>query len=417
MIENFKIDSNEIDKLKHINNDDKNFRIENLNLFNSTGFPGKKEEDWKFSDTKAIFSKNFGKLSLDNSNSKETDIKLIKDFDHNYMFLVNGKLVKSDFKFEDKSKIKISNYHEEKFSEKKSENPFICLNHALSNSGYYLEIEEGYKFEKVLVIYNLFTKDLSSQILNNKNKIVIKKNSELHTVNYTINRSKNKFINNSYESTILFENSKYKNICIQAGKSDGFFHKFSNNKLKSDSNFSSFIFSSGLKFYKQDINVDLEGENSECDIKAALFLDNDEHQEIKTKINHLVPNCKSYQKIKNVLDSEGKGIYQGKIYVKDIAQKTNAYQLSKALLLDDNSEFNSKPELEIYADDVKCSHGSTSGSIDENSIHYLMTRGLTKKEAIQLLINGFLNEIISEIKSSTIRKFVENKIELQIHGY
>ena len=417
MIENFKIDSNEIDKINLVNKDDKNFRIENLNAFNNTGFPSRKEEDWKFSDTKAIFSKNFKKLNFNNSNSKDTDIKLIKDFDHNYMFLVNGSLIKSDFKFEDKSKIKISNYHEEKFFEKKSKNPFICLNHALSNNGYYLEIKEGYKFEKVLVIYNLFTKDLANQILNNKNKIVIGKNSELHTVNYTINRSKNKFINNSYESAILLENSKYKNICIQAGKSDGYFHKFTNNKLKSDANFSSFIFSSGLKFNKQDINIDLEGENSECDIKAALFLDNDEHQEIKTKINHLVPNCKSYQKIKNVLDSEGKGIYQGKIYVKDIAQKTNAYQLSKALLLDDNSEFNSKPELEIYADDVKCSHGSTSGSIDENSIHYLMTRGLTKKEAIQLLINGFLNEIISEIKSSTIRKFVENKTELQIHGY
>ena len=417
MIENFKIDSNEIDKINFINKEDKNFRIENLNAFNSTGFPSKKEEDWKFSDTQAIFSKNFKKLNLDNSNSKETNIKLINDFDHNYIFLVNGKLINSEFKFEDKSKIKISNYYEEKFSEKNSKNPFICLNHALSNNGYYLEIKEGYKFEKVLVIYNLFTKDLSSQILNNKNKIVVGKNSELHTINYTINRSKNKFINNSYESTILFENSKYKNICIQAGKSDGYFHKFSNNRLKSDSNFSSFIFSSGLKFFKQDINIDLEGENSECDIKAALFLDNDEHQEIKTKINHLVPNCKSYQKIKNVLDSEGRGIYQGKIYVKDIAQKTNAYQLSKALLLDDNSEFNSKPELEIYADDVKCSHGSTSGSVDENSIHYLMTRGLTKKEAIQLLINGFLHEIVSEIKNPSIRKFVENKIELQIHGY
>ena len=417
MIENFKIEINEIDKINFINKEDKNFRIENLNAFNSMGFPSKKEEDWKFSDTQAIFSKNFKKLNLVNLNSKETDIKLIKDFDHNYMFLVNGKLVNSEFKFEDKSKIRISNYHEEKFSEKISKNPFICLNHALSNNGYYLEIKEGYKFEKVLVIYNLFTKDLSSQILNNKNKIVVGKNSELHTINYTINRSKNKFINNTYESTILSENSKYKNICIQASKSDGYFHKFSNNKLSSDSNFSSFIFSSGLKFYKQDINIDLEGENSECDIKAALFLDNEEQQEIKTKINHLVPNCKSYQKIKNVLDSEGKGIYQGKIYVKDIAQKTNAYQLSKALLLDDKSEFNSKPELEIYADDVKCSHGSTSGSIDENSIHYLMTRGLTKKEAIQLLINGFLNEIIGEIKSPTIRKFVENKIELQIHGY
>ena len=100
-----------------------------------------------------------------------------------------------------------------------------------------------------------------------------------------------------------------------------------------------------------------------------------------------------------------------------IAQKTNAYQLSKALLISENSEFDSKPELEIYADDVKCSHGSTSGNVDENSIHYLMTRGLTKKEATQLLINGFLKEIISEIKSDTIRKFVENKLEFQVYGY
>ena len=95
MIENFKIDSNEIDKINFINKEDKNFRIENLNAFNSTGFPSKKEEDWKFSDTQAIFSKNFKKLNLDNLNSKDKDIKLIKDFDHNYMFLVNGKLINS----------------------------------------------------------------------------------------------------------------------------------------------------------------------------------------------------------------------------------------------------------------------------------------------------------------------------------
>ena len=117
------------------------------------------------------------------------------------------------------------------------------------------------------------------------------------------------------------------------------------------------------------------------------------------------------------MDSNAKGVYQGKIFVKDLAQKTNAYQLSKALLISENSEFDSKPELEIYADDVKCSHGSTSGNVDENSIHYLMTRGLTKKEAVQLLINGFLKEIISDIKSDTIRKFVENKLEFQIYGY
>ena len=102
----------------------------------------------------------------------------------------------------------------------------------------------------------------------------------------------------------------------------------------------------------------------------------EEHQEIKTQINHLSPNCKSYQKIKNVLENDSIGVYQGKIFVKNIAQKTNAYQLSKALILDDQAEFNAKPELEIYADDVKCSHGSTSGSIDEDAIYYLMTRGI-----------------------------------------
>ena len=157
--------------------------------------------------------------------------------------------------------------------------------------------------------------------------------------------------------------------------------------------------------------------NCKCDILSALFLKNNDHQEVKTKINHLAPNCKSYQRVKKVLSSESKGVYQGKIYVKDIAQKTDAYQLSKALLLNDTAEFNSKPELEIYADDVKCSHGSTSGSIDEDSLYYLKTRGLTHEEATRLLIKGFLNDVIEFIKSKSIKKFIESKVEEQINGY
>ena len=153
-----------------------------------------------------------------------------------------------------------------------------------------------------------------------------------------------------------------------------------------------------------------------CNIMSALFLNKDEHQEIKTRINHLAPNCRSYQKVKKVLNSESKGIYQGKIYVKDIAQKTNAYQLSKALLINDNAEFNSKPELEIYADDVKCTHGSTSGNIDEDSLYYLMSRGLNREDSIKLLIKGFLNDIVESIKSHSIKSFVEKKLEDQING-
>ena len=417
MNENFKISPSEINKIKILNQKDKNFRLENLKLFNQQGFPSRNQEDWKFSDINQIFSKNFKNLESFKNEIKPKSINFIKEFDHNHILMVNGKLENSEFKFEDKNKIKIKSYNDSNFSLNNEENSLINLNNALSNNGLFLEVVDNYRFEKAIIIYNVFTDDLKDNLLNNKNKIILGKNSELHIVEYNINQSKNKFIYNTTENIILNENASLKNINLQANQNDGFFYKFSKGKMKSNSNYSSFIFSSGPKFNKIDAEFDLEGENCDCNIKSALFINRDKHQEIKTKINHLVPNCKSYQKIKSVVDAEGKGVYQGKIYVKDIAQKTNAYQLSKALLLSENSEFNSKPELEIYADDVKCSHGSTSGSVDDNSIHYLMTRGLNKKQAIQLLVNGFLNEIIGDIKSNSVRKFIENKIEIQIHGY
>ena len=239
----------------------------------------------------------------------------------------------------------------------------------------------------------------------------------IHIIEYTINQSNFKFINNSYESIFLEKNSKLKNLYLQSNKSNGFFHKFLKNKLSFNSDYSNLIFSSGLKFNKLDIECDLAGENIKCNILSGLFLNKNEHQEIKTSVNHLFPNCKSYQKVKNVLSSDSKGIFQGRIYVKDIAQKTDAYQLSKSLLLNENAEFNSKPELEIYADDVKCSHGSTSGSIDENSLHYLMTRGLSLEDSTKLLIKGFLNDVIELIKSPMIKKFIESKLEKQINGH
>ena len=417
MNENFKINPSEISKIKVLNQKDKNFRLENLKLFNQLGFPTRNHEDWKFSDINQIFSKNFKNLESFKNEIKPKSINFIKEFDHNHILMVNGKLESSEFKFEDKNKIKIKSYNDSNFSLNNEENSLINLNNALSNNGLFLEVADNYRFEKAIIIYNVFTDDLKDNLLNNKNKIILGKNSELHIVEYNINQSKNKFIYNTTENVILNENASLKTINLQANQNEGFFYKFSKGKMKSNSNYSSFIFSSGPKFNKIDAEFDLEGENCDCNIKSALFINKDKHQEIKTKINHLVPNCKSYQKIKSVVDAEGKGVYQGKIYVKDIAQKTNAYQLSKALLLSENSEFNSKPELEIYADDVKCSHGSTSGSVDENSIHYLMTRGLSKKQAVQLLVNGFLNEIIGDIKSNSVRKFIENKIEIQIHGY
>ena len=414
-MQNFQINFGQIDKNKKITTKEKNFRIKNLEFFKSTGFPNKRFEDWKFSDFKDIINKNFAELDVKKVSSKIKKISLLKEFKHNYILLVNGNLHSSNFEHEDKSKIKINSYKNE-IDYETSKNPLVCLNHALAEDGYYLEIEKNYKFKKVLVVYNFFTKEMKNKILNNKNKIKVNENAELHIIEYTNNESKSKFVNNVYETIILEKNSKLKNLFIQGDKSDGFFYKFLKNKLYQNSDMSNLIFTSGLKFNKLDIECDLVEENCKCSILAALFLKKNEHQEIKTLVNHLAPNCKSNQKVKNVLSSESKGVYQGKIYVKNIAQKTDAYQLSKALLLAEDSEFNSKPELEIYADDVKCSHGSSSGNIDEDSLHYLMTRGLNRQDSTKLLIKGFLNDIIQFIQSPTIKQFIESKLEDQING-
>ncbi len=414
MLQNFEINSNQIDKIKKITSEERNFRIKNLKIFNETGFPNKKFEDWKFSDFNEIVRKNFDYLETSEIKSEINKINLIKDFKHNFIIVVNGKLNSSNFDHEVKNKIKVSRYFNNN-SYEISENPLISLNHALADNGYLIEVEKNYKLKKTLVIYNIFTKDIENKILNTKNKIKVGENSEIHLLDYTINNFK--FINNVYENIFLEKNSKLKNLYIQNNNSEGYFHKFLKNKLYSNSDYSSLIFSSGLKFNKLDIECDLVEKNANCNILSALFLKNHEHQEIKTRINHLAPNCKSYQRVKEVVSNQSKGVYQGKIYVKDIAQKTDAYQLSKALLLNDEAEFNSKPELEIYADDVKCSHGSTSGNVDEDAIHYLMTRGLKREEATRLLIKGFLSDVIEFIKSDSIKKFVESILEKQVNGY
>ena len=410
---NFEINFDEINN-KKITLEEKEFRNKNLKLFNSLGFPNKRLENWKFTDLKEIIYRNFDQLNTKVGAANINKINLLKDFDHNYIFLVNGNLHTSNFDHEKKDKIKINSY-ENDVNYPTSTNSLVCLNHALAENGYSLEIEKNYKFKKALIIYNFFTKEVKNKILNIKNKIKINENSEIHFVEYTINESK--FINNVYEHIVLEKNSKLKSLYIQSNKNEGYFYKFLQNKPHYNSDYLGLIFSSGLKFNKMDIECDLIEKNCKCNILSALFLDKNEHQEIKTRINHLAPNCKSFQNVKKVLCSESKGVYQGKIYVKDKAQKTDAYQQSKALLLNDNAEFDSKPELEIYADDVKCSHGSTSGSVDEDSLYYLMTRGLNRDDAVKLLVKGFLDDVVEFIKSSSIKKFVNSKLEDRINEH
>jgi Fe-S cluster assembly protein SufD len=407
----------DVDKIKSLSNEEKVSRKKYLNTFLKTGFPNKKNEDWKFTDLNAILNKNFDKITNNFEFDLNKNFKMLESFDHNFILLTNGVLSKSNFNYEDEDKIVIKDFKDINTIIPVTTNNLTLLNKALSSGGYSLEVFENYKFKKPLIIYNYFSENLKNIILNNSNNTKLNKGSELTVVEYTIDNSKNNFIKNTLDKISLDNKAIYKNISIQNSKSSGHFYRYTQAALENNSSYQNFILTSGLKFNKSEIEVSLNKEESNCSILSALNISENEHQEIKTRINHYAPNCESYQKIKNVVNENGKGVYQGKIFVKDVAQKTNAYQLSKALILDDKAEFDAKPELEIYADDVKCSHGSTSGSIDKDAIHYLMTRGIDAKTAKKLLINGFLNDILDNISDTNLKKFVESTLEGQINGY
>jgi len=178
--------------------------------------------------------------------------------------------------------------------------------------------------------------------------------------------------------------------------------------------FENFLLSLGPNFIKNEIHCNLLENFSSCFINGIMLLNGDQHHELKTNVNHMYENCKSSQLVKSVLLGKSNGTYQGKIYVDERAQKTNGYQLSKALILSKESQFNSKPELEIYADDVKCSHGSTSGNIDEDFIFYLMSRGLTKNQANKMIVEGFLNEAIETITEPNIKILISELFKERI---
>ena len=412
MEELFNID---LDKISNSSNKEALDRKKNLELFFKKGLPNKKDESWKFTDFSLIINKNFKKIKNNHDFSFDEKIELIRDFDHNFIILVNGLLNSFDISFEDKSKVNIEKLNSLDDFKNQSSSNLNYLNKALSLGGFKIEIKENYKCKKPIIIYNYYSSNWENKIINNSNKIKLNQNTELTLIEYNVDEN-SKFLKNTFETVEIAKDSVLKSISIQKSKSKGYFYKNISGSQGYNSNYQNYILTSGLRFNRVEIEMSLEKENSNCFIMSGLSLGEGEHQEIKTRINHLAPNCKSYQKIKNVLEKDSNGIYQGKIYVKDVAQKTDAYQLSKALILDDLAEFNAKPELEIYADDVKCSHGSTSGSIDKDAVHYLMTRGIQFTEAKKLLINGFLNEIFENMSEQKIKTFLEKSIEGQING-
>ena len=414
MKEQLKIDFNKIQEVSNFSSRDIEIKKSYLNKFIENGFPNRKQENWKFLDINQIISNNISDLSFYNDYSIENKIDssiFIDDLEHNKIIFINGRIEKIDFSYENKKQIEII---EDSYTNDKSENnnSLIDLNIALSNKHSKILIKKGYSFKKPLIIYHLTNEKMKSKNINLRLDFELEQNSSLKLIDFFSDNSEKNFMNIFYNFN-LDKDAILKNYKIDKSLNKNLKYSFNNIDQKQNSISETFVFSAGSDYFKNEINCNLKGEYSSAFINGIFSLDDNKQHEIRTTINHLVENTKSYQLIKSVLGKNTKSAYQGRIYVDSKAQKTDGYQLSKAILLDETSEFNAKPELEIYADDVKCSHGSASGSLDDNSIFYLMSRGLNYKQAKGLLINGFLLDVIEKITDAEIKDLLKKMIGLK----
>ena len=387
-------------------------RKKNLDKFINLGFPNKKEENWKFSDLNQIISSNIKDLKFFNKElfNKKNKISIPKNilpsklFEHNKIIIANGFVEIIDFKHEDLNKIKITNTVENLPSD--TNHSLAYLNSAFSTNYLKIVIKKNYSLNKPVILYNITNEKITSTNINQRLDVVLEENSALKLINFFTDFSGNNFIN-IYHDFKVGKDSILKNYKIDNKENSNIKYFYSDIDLHQNSLVENFILSCGSKFIKNEINCNLKEQYASAFVSGIINLSNSQQHEIKTNINHLEKNTKSYQLIKSVLNENSKGIFQGKIFVNSRAQKTDGYQLSKAILLNKNAEFDAKPELEIYADDVKCSHGSTSGSLDENSVFYLMSRGLSNNEAKKLLINGFMLDAIEKITDIEIKKLIK----------
>jgi len=414
MNEQLQIDFDKITKTLNISKKEIDLKRNYLEKFIESGFPTRKQENWKFLDISQIIKKNISDLSFFNDYSipNKIDSSIFVDgLEHNKIIFINGRIEKIDFNYEDQNKIQISDKIEKKISFD-NENSLIDLNNAFTNKVFKVLIKKNYSLNRPLIIYHSTNEKIKSKNINLRLDFELEENSSLRLIDFFTDSSDKNFTNILYNFD-LKKDSILKNYKIDKFINNNLKYSFNNIEQEANSISETFILSSGSNFFKNEVNCNLKGEYSSAFVNGIFSLKEYQQHEIRTTINHLVENTKSYQLIKSVLGKLSKAAYQGKIFVNSKAQKTDGYQLSKAILMDETSEFNAKPELEIYADDVKCSHGSASGSLDENSIFYLMSRGLSHKQSKELLINGFVLEVIEKITDNEIKNLVKNMIGLK----
>ncbi|WP_025898851.1 Fe-S cluster assembly protein SufD [Sneathiella glossodoripedis] len=382
-------------------------RRSSIDKFKSSDFPNKRIEDWRFTNL-APLTKGFGPVPANEPNNFASKLFAC---DHEIVF-EDGTFSPSKSKLDKlPDGIVISTLGEELgkgavFSLPEDENrSLVALNTAFMRDGYCITVADDFVLSSPLAVR--FQNSSSDEGRHIRNRLIMGKNSSLTLVE--IHEGAGVYFSNPVTNISLSDGAKLDHFKYQNESVDAYHLAVTDVDIHTNAAYSNFSFSTGGKLSRNEFLSTLLGRGSDCTLNGAYLMRGNQHCDTTTVTEHRVPENKSQQIYKGVLDENAHGVFQGKIHIFEDAQKVSGDQLSKALVLSDNAQVACKPELEIYADDVKCSHGATSGELDDMALFYLQSRGIEQEQARQMLIEAFLGDVLDEINNDDVRDFLKTQ--------
>ena len=406
-------------------------RTEAIKTFETTGFPTKKEEAWKYTSLNKILKHDYSVFPKQENALEYRDIKkyFIHDIDTYKIVFIDGRYsshlsqtthdgmdvcLMSAALSKPKYRLVIENY----FNKAATNDSLSSLNTAFSSEGAFIHIPKNKLVEKPIQIVHFSTGNESALMLQPRNLIVVDENSHVQIIERHQSLTENSVLTNSV--TEVFANKraiidyyKIQNDNQHASLIDNTFIK-----QKQESHASVHTFTFGGNLTRNNLNFYQHGERIDSTLKGVTIIGDKQHVDHNTLVHHIEPNCESHQDYKGIFDDNATGVFNGKVVVEKEAQKTNAFQANNNILVSDKSSINTKPQLEIFADDVKCSHGCTIGQLDEDALFYMKTRGIPEKEAKALLMYAFANNVLESVKipeiKARITKLIATKLGVNI---
>lgn len=404
----------------------RSYRQKSFETFSKLSFPTKKDEHWKYTNLDSLYSKAFSHSISNDSNltPEALSVFLIPGVKCYNLVFINGKWSPSLSDYNGSKEMvdvlpiaeAVKNKSNEIASvlQKKSYNSqevFDEMNASFLNDGIYLRIKNGKVIDHPIQMLFISDSKSNNALIQPRNIIIGGKSSEATIIErYVSIQSQSEYLTNSVTTIFAEENAVVHHVRIQEESEKAYHVCTVNAELEANSTINSFVFTVGSALTRNNITANLNAENAAVSLNGLYLTTQSQHTDNHTVINHIKPNCNSIEIYKGILDDKSTGVFDGKIVVHKDAQKTNANQSNKNLLLSNNAHADAKPQLEIYADDVKCFHGATVGQLDETQLFYLKSRGIGHDFAKVLLTHAFAVDVLHSIKNTELRSFLDTVI-------